>query len=60
MKQSLRKRLKERAYISWNDKDVESIKKAERNKRKFEKKGYTLIETIAGSIPDNWTLIYAY
>ena len=35
-------------YVSWNDRDLTSIKKAEIKKSKLENQGYTLIKTQSG------------
>jgi hypothetical protein len=45
-------------YIKWNNNNPTSIKEAERKKRMYENKGYTLKHTFVNSITGECTLTY--
>ena len=46
-------------YIKWNNNDLKEIKKAEKQKEKFENKGYFLRNTISNPITGECTLTYS-
>lgn len=46
-------------YIKWNNNDIKSIKKAERQKANFENKGFSLRHQMINSITGECTFTYS-